>query len=540
MINKFKELYHDNFFIRAFIFGIIINALCVAMFMCSPQVVHAASQTNTNLPYVVIPDGNNATYIRLRQILSASKGIDLENLPAGSFFFLGDYESGTLYIPQTASPSYSFSLSETYNNFNYQNNYAQLHLTSNYRKLNWHCRYSGNGFYGSDGYVNNEYIYFFASNNYPFISVGDYYVDSTNTTQRVWTDTIPIALPTGGDPSVFDDTGLNLDSSIASSTPPTVPSSYTPSIPTAPTWDSSQPVQSIFDYLIWGFDVLNTLLQGILSKLIDWFNYFKNLIGYVIQKILDYLKAIVEWLYNQFLNWLTPYLKIWEFISGLLFNEESQKSVFDLMLEFFGSVAQWLANFWSNSFIVNFWTDFYDNIVDSYEDILDKIDDVITAIDNVRLLFTRDPDYSLIVTTFYTTYFGRVYQAVMRLLGAIVDGFTSIQAPGTLSFTVNFSSAPAPFDSVGYLTFNFDWYENIRDVVVPIITTCVYFGFSLHIVWSWRCMLMDTASLKPDVTIQPYSPTPGKAKVNYTSSGAAGGGLVPTWRTYPGQKRIRG
>lgn len=539
MKDKFKEFFIKDKFYAVLLAGIIINILCFCVFSCNPLVVHAASDVVVNYP-LIIDFEKNPSECTLEGIQNAFTFM-WGDLPEHYVIFCSykgqGYRNGSHgwdyydYYEYIISPTPSFD-------------YPGVLNTSS-----------------SDYFINNPVIYYFnydtafsdfnswntASNqrrqfSYSQISQGYGYILYATDEQYFSTGNVlvwsypPTTIPEGGDPSAPDMSSLDLDSSLNTTTIPSAPTYSNNFNDPLPTYDSSAPFSSLFDIIIWGFNRVHSVFQSFREYLFSWLGYFINILTYLIQKIIDAIKYIVNWLYNQFLNWLTPYLKIWSFISGLLFNEDDQKSVFDLILDFLGLVAQWLAQFWQNSFIVEYWN----NLNDLFDDVLTKIDNVVTAIDNLRILFTADPDYSLIITQFYSTYIGQIYQAIMRLLAAIFDGFKSVQAPATLSFTVNFASAPAPFNEVGYLTFDFNWYEGIRDVIVPIVTTCIYFGFGLHIAWSWRSLLFDTASLKPDVTIRPLGSIPSGSKSYSASSSSGGGGLVPTWRTYPGQKRLRG
>lgn len=538
MKDKLKEFFIKDKFYTVLLAGIIINIFCFCVFSCNPLVVHAASEQTY---YPIIQNANNSipnnvlTWFQQNQYQSGCHFVIYGPYATGTisgstyyeYYFVrwnSSYDSSIRFVVQNDGHSVYVQKSGSVSGFNnglirYQTSNNQIFVsTSN----------GGNIIYSPLVLQSSSY-----NSNVSWVSNFDVLDTSGNVLLFL---VAPIEIPEGGDPSAPDMSSLDLDSSLNTTTIPSAPTYSNNFNDPLPTYDSSAPFSSLFDIIIWGFNRVHSVFQSFREYLFSWLGYFINILTYLIQKIIDAIKYIVNWLYNQFLNWLTPYLKIWSFISGLLFNEDDQKSVFDLILDFFGSVAQWLAQFWQNSFIVEYWN----NLNDLFDDVLTKIDNVVTAIDNLRILFTADPDYSLIITQFYSTYIGQIYQAIMRLLTAIFDGFKSVQAPATLSFTVNFASAPAPFNQVGYLTFDFNWYEGIRSVIVPIVTTCIYFGFGLHIAWSWRSMLFDTASLKPDVTIRPLGSTPMGSKSYAAGSSSSGGGLVPTWRTYPGQKRLRG
>lgn len=540
MIKKIKEFVSNSFTARMIIAGIFINVFCLCLAMCSPQVVHAASEQT----YFPMEQNGNSRWTsglisQLETQVNASQNYYIAKLwwnqnaarsQVSVIYWAKD--SDLTFDGRIASNGYEWSIykhgSGTYYYSGWWHSWQDPTINGRYNNTNS----------GMENVAGISSVY---DGRNSYISNINVMNAQAPRSAILWFE-IPTYIPDGAEPTAPDLSGLDLDSSLNTTQVPTAPTYSNNFNDPIPTWDSTAPFESLFDIVMWGFNRAYSMFNAFREYFFSWLGYFVNILTYLIQKIIDAIKYIVTWFYNQFLNWLNPYLNIIRFISGLLFNEDEQKSVWDLMFEFFGAVAQWLAQFWQNSFIVNFWTNYVSNLEDIVEDILDKIDDVITSIDYIRLLFTRDPDYSLILTQFYTTYIGRCYQAIMRLLGAIHDGIVSIQAPATLSFTVNFSSAPAPFNQVGLLTFDFGWYENIRNVIVPIVTTCVYFSFGLHLIWSWRAMLSDTASLKPETTVTPIGSTP-VSHVSYSySSGSSGGkgGLVPTWRTYPGQKRIRG
>ena len=149
------------------IVGIIINLLCLFIYKCT---AYASNNSSSDYPLPYIVSNENITnYSRYNEILIASKNLNLNSVPEGSFGF-PTYEGGrryfTLYIPTSTDYSYEITLSNgDYDTFDYSMNSCQLHLISTYRKLNWHIEYNGNGFYGSDGTVSNVYITFFANSS---------------------------------------------------------------------------------------------------------------------------------------------------------------------------------------------------------------------------------------------------------------------------------------------------------------------------------------------------------------------------------------
>ena len=295
----------------------------------------------------------------------------------------------------------------------------------------------------------------------------------------------PVVIPSGSDPSAPNMSSLDLDSSLNTTTIPTAPTYSNNFNEPLPTWDSTAPFQSLFDIILWGFNRVHSAFQSFREYLFSWLGYFINILTYLIQKIIDAIKYIVSWLYNQFLNWLSPYLKILNLIAGFLFNSDDQKSVLDIL----GDIKSAILNYVNTYFPPD------------YSPITDKIEDFMIAFNALKNLFTADPNYAFIYNTFIGTYFGQIFTAGNTLLTAIVNAFREIQNPQTLVFTVNFTAAPSPFNQVGLLSFDFGWYSSIRSVIEPIVVCCLYIGCGLHILSSVRSLFGDTASLVPDTRV---------------------------------------
>lgn len=519
MKDKIKEFFIKDKFYAVILAGIIINILCFCVFSCNPLVVHAASEQTY---YPIIQNANNSipnnvlTWFQQNQYQSGCH-----------FVIYGPYSSGTI----SGSPYYE---------------YYFVRWNSSYdSSIRFVVQNDGHSVYvqksGSVSGFNNGLIRYQTSNNQIYVSTSNggniiysplVLQSSSYNTNVSWVSNFdvldtsgnvllflvaPIEIPEGGDPSAPDMSSLDLDSSLNTTTIPSAPTYSNNFNDPLPTYDSSAPFSSLFDIIIWGFNRVHSVFQSFREYLFSWLGYFISILTYLIQKIIDAIKYIVNWLYNQFLNWLTPYLKIWSFISGLLFNEDEQKSVFDLILDFLGLVAQWLAQFWQNSFIVDYW----DSLQVYIDDIKDEIDNVVTAIDNLRIAFTTDSNPSLIVQGFGSTYLGRLVNAFKTLGTGLVGIFTDITAPDVLSFTIDFSTAPAPFNDIGIFSFNFGWYNNIRDIVVPIIVTCVYVGFGYNLFFK-----------APGI----ISGLPGGPLVTFDTQPVPD---VPTLEPpYPGQRRI--
>lgn len=396
------------------------------------------------------------------------------------YFFVA-WTGGSVYANMNSN-SYQFTLSRS-NNSSF--------ISGSYRVVvsNGSVVLAGTN---SGGFMYNiTYTSSLYSNSVDF-AVSDNFLDS-NDNVIIFAEA-PIVIPNGSDPTAFDDTGMDLDSSLVPSTPPTPPTTFTANIPTAPVWDSSQPVQSVWDYLVWGFNVLKYLLQAIIEKFIEWFTFIGNLIGYVIQKIIDAIRIVVEWLYNQFLNWLTPYLKILSFISGLLFNEDEQLSIFDVLFNLLNFFVGWCGSFFNNSFFTSFFT----NLVSSYQTIQGYFESLQSFFSKVVLFFTTlvalgsvNGEFSIPVL-FQALFIPNADSIALCLLDHDVFGIVDM-GENLLTLISNYKDQLTPNNADDYkivissfqiagqtideIEIDFSWYLDFKNIGDPVISAFLVFGY---------------------------------------------------------------
>ena len=364
----------------------------------------------------------------------------------------------------------------------------------------------------STSIISGNYTYWWYQNRISSMidSSVDYYTNfdlmsnSDHTQKVISTGTPPLVLPDGDDPSLFDDTGLNLDSSLNASYVPTAPSGFSYTAPTAPTWDGSQPVQSVWDYIVYGFSCLIALLQGVINTISNWISYIGNLLSYVVQKILDFLKAIVVWLYQQFLDWLTPYLKLLVFLSKIFFNEEEQINIFDLISDFKDELLSSLSGLFSGSFFSSYWTNFQTYL----ETVFSNISKVILFFSTLIVLGT-DPN----THEFSIPYLTQVllfpdlssvelliinhdifdFHTLMPIL--ITSGKTMVTTLQnvTPSHTFHVPSLVYHNVQIGNFDIDFSWYDNYKTYVDAIISGFLIIGWLYWVFVSFSHFLRGTA-----------------------------------------------
>ena len=279
------------------------------------------------LPYIVSNE-NIANYSDFNTILTLSKGLDLNNLPEGSFGY-PSFEGGrryfTVYIPSSDDYSYEFTLSNSYDSFDYSLNSCQLHLISSYRKLTWHIENGiGPYFYGSDGIVSNVYITFFANSSdgygstlQPKYSMTNYVYDD-NQYQVVFGFGNPTPPYTGHAtaPEEFDSavypTGHAKPNQVPSA--PTI-NNYswtTHNNPTIDTTNLESLVESLINIVIYNFSYLFTNLAGLFNNLISNISsliaYIGQLIEYYGNLIISNIQNAITTFYNNMVSLFDPVL----------------------------------------------------------------------------------------------------------------------------------------------------------------------------------------------------------------------------------------
>ena len=288
--------------------------------------VHAESSPYS-LPYIVSNE-NITNYSDFNTILTLSKGLDLNNLPEGSFGY-PSFEGGrryfTVFIPTSDDYSYEFTLSNSYDSFDYSLNSCQLHLISSYRKLSWHIENGiGPYFYGSDGIVSNVYITFFANSSdgygstlQPKYSMTNYVYEG-NQYQVVFGFGNPTPPYTGHAtaPEEFESpvypTGHAKPNQVPSA--PTI-NNYTWTTHNNPSIDTTNLeslVESLIDIVIYNFSYLFTNLAGLFNNLISNISsliaYIGQLIEYYGNLIISNIQNAINTFYNNMVSLFDPVL----------------------------------------------------------------------------------------------------------------------------------------------------------------------------------------------------------------------------------------
>lgn len=399
------------------------------------------------------------------------------------------------------------SISSSYPNYDYYSNSIQLtfsNLANNnnkpWRLVTFYSNTTGPGYpYGQAWNVTstiNVYCYGNTglSINYiscpiPFTSSGTAELD-----KMIFSDEESILIPEGYDPSAPDFSNLDLDSNLNTSSVPTPPTYSNNFNDPLPTWDSTAPFESLFDIILWGFNRIHSIFQSFREYLFSWLGYFINLLTYLIQKIINAIKYIVSWLYDQFLNWLNPYLKIWSFISGLLFNEDEQLSIFDVLFNLLNFFITWCGSFWSNSWF----SDFFTNLVSSYQTIQGYFEDLQSFFSKVVLFFTTlvalgtvNGEFSFPVL-FQTLFLPSADSISFLLLNHDVYGvvplcenmvtlITNYKLQLTPSSTDDYKIVISSFQLCGQtidqMEIDFSWYLDFKNYGDPIISAFLVFGY---------------------------------------------------------------
>ena len=167
----------------------------------------------------------------------------------------------------------------------------------------------------------------------------------------------------------------------------------------------------------------------------------------------------------------------------------------DIITQNFGNLGYNLAKWFNglqqkltdgfNSVSQNIWNGFktlMDNIKDYFGPKLDKIIEVLESIRDKAGYLSEDFDAEEVADYYEETCSLFELSSTMSAFHTQLSStFTNVTRPQRLEFTIDFSHAPWPFSTIGLFKFNFDWYENLRNTIVPWILTFLYFGavFSL-------------------------------------------------------------
>lgn len=141
---------------------------------------------------------------------------------------------------------------------------------------------------------------------------------------------------------------------------PTKPSySFTP--PTQPTFDSSDVLKSLYDFVVWLGTLIKDYFQSVLSFLFNWFVYFGDLIKYGFAKVISNLQNLIKTFYNNLNSLFAPLLKdIKDLLSSIAANDFSQLITFlETHFSGFATIRQFFAAFYqiglyNNEFSVSY------------------------------------------------------------------------------------------------------------------------------------------------------------------------------------------
>lgn len=141
-------------------------------------------------------------------------------------------------------------------------------------------------------------------------------------------------------------------------------------------------------------------------------------------------------------------------------------------------------------------TDFYNNMVSLFEPLLNGITEMISGIKDRIDYFFEDFDSSGAIDYYENNC--SFYTLSTMSFGFISDlhtGLSGVQAPQRLVFHIDFTNAPFPFNTVGTLDINFDWYEGLRHTIVPWILVFLYFGVLYSFVMQIPNIIHGTSGL---------------------------------------------
>lgn len=530
MGNKLKEFFIKDKFLLFIISGILINIFCFCIASCDPLIVHAASDVSSrNFPYIV-PQWVNANSCVSDYMFSLAEERYISDV-RNYFRYQGDLS----YLVYLVSGPSQYNIQQIFfitnptvnlsviDSFDYSNNVLSVN-SNNVQIIAVNFDIStgrvvgdainlGNNVNLLGNYSTTAVSTGNVTPYYPFKMVGVDEIFSSNDV-LIFSNNVPVVVPDAGHaqnpmdniPTFVPPLGMHPQSA------PTVPSYTFPSIQTAPTFDPSSPVQSVWDYIKWGFTFLGTLLQGIIQNIIDWFTFIGELIVWLYEQLWNYITFFIDWLYRIFEYLFSP---LYNFLKALFHEGDETVSIGDLLFDIYSRLDSFTGSY-------------FPSISEFFDDVIEQIELVIAAIDNLRIAFTTDSNPSIIVQGFTSTYLGRLLNAIKTLGTGLVSIFTDITAPDVLSFTINFSDAPAPFNNIEILSFNFGWYNNIRDIVVPIIVTCIYVGFGFNLFFKIPGIIsgmpgspLVTFDTQPVPTIDP--PYPGQKRIG--NPGTAGKGF---------------
>ena len=493
---------------------VALGFLVVAVFLLTNSVkVLAASSVSMGLPYVVpVETGLNSVF-DLEKLVDVYEGYFVPNVQpyfpttdfTKSIWYVSnlpnDSNEGFIQIIIMPNPTCDSTISNDiqYNNWDLQTN--GIYFTPNGRMFTMNvkldCQLS-NMYQGSNQFDGMQQLFgnYVTQNTsrgtitfqYPFMLYGLDEVYDSSGNYLIMTNNVPTTVPETEDPTAPDMSSLDLDNSLNTTNPPTSPTYSNTFNDPMPTWDSTAPFESLFSIILWGFNRIHSMWTSFREYLFSWLAYFIQMLTYVIQKIIDAIKYIITWLYNQFLNWLNPYLKIINFIAHLLFDEDDQIGILDLLSALKESLDTKLTNLFSGTFFSSFWSNFSD-----------KLDDGLEYFANLHNFFAsvvslgKDPS----TNEFNFTYL--LYVLFVPKTSDVVAIFVNNDDFGIISFGsalvtkaryiyTSFSNiSPAWIihvpalnyhgKQIGDFDISFAWYSTYKDYVDGIVSAFLYIGY---------------------------------------------------------------
>lgn len=170
------------------------------------------------------------------------------------------------------------------------------------------------------------------------------------------------------------------------------------------------------------------------------------------------------------LEWLSDNLK--GEIANLLNNLKS-------LAEYIGKTIQYYGNAIIST-LNNFIQNFYDNMSSLVQPIYEKL-----------VYFTEPLDLQEVENALSSSSTYSLVTSASSLKNTYQNFFDSITVPSTLSFSIPYTI----LTQTGYIDFNFGWYADIRDSVLPWIVGFLYMGFGLALFRSFPSIIHGVSGI---------------------------------------------